>query len=131
MALSDKDFENALWRDLVQVANKYGRECTKVISKERTWQGYEGARDIVDTGQLRASQKIDYTRDKLAIEVSYNTEYAAAVHNGATIRYNNGNTRRIPPRPWMKIAKEEMKLEKVMEDEIVKTVKKYIKDGKL
>lgn len=85
------------------------RKCTEVISSPRLWAGYGDVRDIVDTGQLRASAKIRFPRDSgevLEGELSWLTEYAAAVHNGAVIRYRNGNTRIIPAREWTKIALE-------------------------
>lgn len=94
----------AAFKDTVML---FMRKCTEVISSPRLWAGYGDVRDIVDTGQLRASVKIDFPRASgvdLEAELSWLTEYAAAVHNGAVIRYKNGNTRTIPAREWTKIA---------------------------
>lgn len=121
-----KQLENAFYKEVTDIANKFGRECTKVISKPRPWAGFSNSRDIVDTGQLRASQKLDYYPEDLAVEVSYNTQYAAAVHNGATIQYSNGSVRTIPPRPWMKIAADSMDLEKQMEDKLIEVMQKML-----
>lgn len=81
-----------------------GVECTKEISRVQQWQGFDDLRDIVDTGQLRASQQIVFTDDDTSAEIQYNTEYAAPVHEGAVINYQNGNQRIIQPRPWIRTA---------------------------
>jgi hypothetical protein len=81
-----------------------GVEATKEISKPQLWEGFSDVRDIVDLGQLRASQQIVFlpgNNQLLEAEIQYNTDYAAPVHNGATIRYSNGTIRRIQRRPWM------------------------------
>jgi hypothetical protein len=43
-----------------ETAYLLGREFTQAIS-EPSWQWTDGSRDIVDTGQLRASQQLDFT----------------------------------------------------------------------
>lgn len=99
----DANIREAFKKAVVELAN----EATKVISKPTQWQGFSGVRDIVDIGQLRASQQIvfvELTGSTYSAEIRYPVEYAAAVHNGATIRYRNGNTRRISARPWMRVA---------------------------
>lgn len=99
----DAQIEEAFKKAVVELAN----EATKVISKPTQWAGFSDVRDIVDLGQLRASQQIVFVSTKgrvLEAEIRYPVEYAASVHNGATIRYSNGRTRRIVARPWMRIA---------------------------
>ena len=81
-----------------------GIECTKEISRVQQWEGFNDLRDIVDTGQLRASQQIVFTDEDTSAEIQYNTEYAAPVHEGAVIKYKNGNRRTIKPRPWIRAA---------------------------
>jgi hypothetical protein len=98
------------FKDAVLLA---GVEATKIISRPRSWAGYPDTRDIVDLGQLRASQQIVFTSDTSA-EIRYPVAYSAPVHNGATIRFSNGNTRRIPARPWMDIALKNVPIEKTM-----------------
>jgi hypothetical protein len=92
---------------------QYTRQATLVISRPRFWEGYNDVRDIVDTGQLRASQRVTFETDSIA-HVDWLTEYAAAVANGATIKHANGSTHRIPPRPFPQIAAAEMRLEETL-----------------
>lgn len=79
-----------------------GREFTRVITEPRTWDGFDGPRDIVDMGQLRSSQQIVFTQPLEAV-FSWNTEYAAYVHEGYILR----NGREIQGRPWTQVAIEE------------------------
>ncbi len=79
-----------------------GREFTRVITEPRTWEGFEGTRDIVDKGQLRSSQQVVFTQPLEAI-YSWPVEYAAYVHEGYTLR----NGREIKGRPWTQVALEE------------------------
>ena len=64
------------------------------------WEG--GARDIIDTGALMASQDVLVTSRKIAI--SYASPYANLIHYGGYVRpYGNMNIekRYIPGRPWI------------------------------
>lgn len=73
----------------------FGRECTKAISSPDWPWSDGGTRDIVDTGQLRSSQQLVFKGPFEAV-ISWNVNYAAPVHEGAT--FKNGTT--IPARPW-------------------------------
>lgn len=85
-----------------------GREFTRVITEPRTWDGFEGARDIVDRGQLRSSQQVVFTGPTEAV-FSWNTEYAAPVHEGYTLR----NGKEVKGRPWTQIAIQEFDVQQV------------------
>jgi hypothetical protein len=78
-------------------------EATKIISTPQAWAGFADVRDIVDLGQLRAAQRVSFSIRGTIIEgiIEYLADYSAAVHNGATIKYSNGNTRRIQGRPFI------------------------------
>lgn len=64
------------------------------------WEG--GARDIIDTGALMASQDVMVTSNKISI--SYASPYANLIHYGGYVRpYGNMNIEKqyIPGRPWI------------------------------
>jgi hypothetical protein len=61
-----------------------------------------GARDIIDTGKLKASRKI--TVEGRRIDISYDVPYAGIVHFGGYILpYGNPNAEKVylPARPWV------------------------------
>lgn len=87
-----------------------GRKFTEVISEPRQWQGWSGARDIVDTGQLRASQQLVFTKPLEAV-YSWSTEYAVYVHEGYTLR----NGREVSGRPWTQTAIQEFDVQGTFE----------------
>ena len=67
-----------------------------------TWNWPTGARDIIDTGALKASRSIKKAGNGFTI--SYNQPYAAIVHYGGYIQpYGNPNAPKFyfPPRPWI------------------------------
>jgi hypothetical protein len=70
-----------------------GRTFTEVISQPGAFKGFSGG--IVDTGQLRSSQRLEFITDSEA-QFSWPTEYALYVHEGYTLR--NGSQQ--PGRPW-------------------------------
>ena len=77
-----------------------GVEFTKAISSP-IWGWVDGStRDIVDTGRLRDSQSLPDEEKPGQWMFAWNVEYAAAVHEGATMR--NGN--KLPARPWTQYA---------------------------
>jgi hypothetical protein len=85
------------WRDTTQIM---GSEFTKAITDPiYNWPRGENPRDIVDTGRLRSSQRVDRISD-FTTNYSWPVEYALAVHNGARLR--NGTF--LPARPWTRIA---------------------------
>lgn len=85
------------WRGTTQIM---GGQFTKAItSPTYNWPRGESPRDVVDTGRLRASQRVTRISD-YATNYSYPVEYALAVHNGARLR--NGTF--LPARPWTQVA---------------------------
>ncbi len=73
-----------------------GIEFTKAISEPIwQWDNAPSPRDIVDTGQLRASQQVEFVSDSEA-QFSWNVEYALYVHEGYQLR----NGREVSGRPW-------------------------------
>lgn len=84
-----------------KTAFNLGIQFTRVITSPRNWAGF-GNRDIVDTGQLRSSQQLVFTKPLEAI-YSWPVEYAVPVHEGYTLR----NGRFVQGRPWTRTAIEE------------------------
>ena len=103
-------------QDFKDAAMQFSNECTRVITESREWEGFDDVRDIVDTGYLRKSQRLKFgkTNGQITAELSWNTDYAAAVHNGATIQYPNGGVRRVPARPWTEVAEQNFSIEEYM-----------------
>lgn len=85
-----------------------GAELTKVISEPGAFDGFPG--DIVDTGQLRASQDLQFVGGSEA-RFSWSTDYALYVHEGYTLR----NGRSQPGRPWTKLANQRLDSQKVFQ----------------
>lgn len=65
-------------------------------TKRRNGEIAGSPRSIVDTGELKESKAIARSSSSQAAEFGWNTDYAAAVHNGCTLK----NGTEIPPRPW-------------------------------
>lgn len=83
-------------------------EIVKVISEAGAFDGFEG--DIVDTGNLRASQQPPTINGNEA--TFRNTAgYALYVYMGFT--YSNG--REVKGRPWMELAQERLDFQKTFE----------------
>lgn len=93
---------------------RFSNELTRVITEPRSWEGWD-LRDIVDTGQLRSSQRVDFQSSTQA-EISWNTEYAVYVHEGYTLR--NGVTKQ--GRPWTKAAQSEFDIQQDFNDRLSK-----------
>ena len=106
LSLNIPEINSATERAFADTAFLLGREFTRVITEPRTWQGFEGSRDIVDLGQLRSSQQLVFTKPLEAV-YSWPVEYAAPVHEGYTLR----DGRRIEGRPWTQIALQEFDIE--------------------
>lgn len=96
------EIDEAAKQAFVETAFLVAREFTRVITEPRTWDGFEGARDIVDRGQLRSAQQLVFTGATEAI-CSWPVEHAAYVHEGYTLR----NGKEIKGRPWTQIAVQE------------------------
>lgn len=69
-------------------------------------------RDIIDTGELLESKQV--ARSANAAEFSWDTEYSAAVHEGATTR----SGAELPARPWTEKAMEEVNPQEVFEQQL-------------
>lgn len=87
----------------VQVASQAIEEAldTAVSSSAWAW-NTGGARDIVDTGELKASLSVAINGD--TIDISYGVPYASFVHNGGYIQpYGNQKIDAVylPGRPWI------------------------------
>lgn len=66
------------------------------------WGWSDGARDIVDTGQLQNSGRVTVSGDNIVIQ--YSADYANLIHYGGYIQpYGNLNIEKvyIPGRPWI------------------------------
>ncbi|MBW4648908.1 MAG: hypothetical protein KME06_09420 [Kastovskya adunca ATA6-11-RM4] len=83
-----------------------GRKFSEVITEPRTWAGWSGPLDIVDTGRLRSSQQMVFASPTEAV-FAWSLEYAAPVHEG----YVTKNGTQIPGRPWTQIAQQEMNVQ--------------------
>jgi hypothetical protein len=69
---------------------------------EASWGWIDGARDIVDSGELKSSGTV--VRQGDSITVAYSSDYANLVHYGGYIYpYGNVNIEKvyIPARPWV------------------------------
>lgn len=67
-----------------------------------SWGWSDGARDIIDTGELRNSLTVTVTDGR--VDIVYNSPYAGLVHYGGYISpYGNANIEKvyIPGRPWI------------------------------
>jgi hypothetical protein len=106
LTLKIDEINAASERAFTDAAFLLGREFTRVITEPRNWQGFDGPRDIVDTGQLRSSQQLVFTKPLEAV-YSWPVEYAAPIHEGYTLR----NGKRVEGRPWTAIAAQEFDLE--------------------
>lgn len=87
----------------VQVVSQAIREAldTAVSSSAWAW-STGGARDIVDTGELKSSLSVAINGD--TIDISYGAPYASFVHNGGYIHpYGNQKIDAVylPGRPWI------------------------------
>lgn len=75
------------------------REFSKQISDPKwDWPSSPSPRDIVDTGQLRATQQDDISRSEATF--TWPVEYAPYVHEGYIAR----NGMEYPARPWTREA---------------------------
>ncbi|MGI8935423.1 MAG: hypothetical protein ACR2FS_15250 [Phormidesmis sp.] len=88
--------DSAAKRAFKETAFLVGREFTKSISSNIwDWPKGQSPRDVVDNGQLRASQQLVFLSDTRA-EFSWNTDYAYYVHEGYTL----ANGVEMPARDW-------------------------------
>lgn len=99
LSWNDRPARDAITDAFQEAMFLLGGEFTRQINRNKwSWPNEPTTRDIVDTGQLRASQQ-EQISDSEA-EFSWNVEYAAYVHEGYVSR--SGNT--FPARPWTREA---------------------------
>lgn len=78
-------------------------EALDAAMSANTWKWSTGSRDIVDTGALKNSLKIEWNGMKAIVR--YDQPYAALIHEGGYIYpYGNQNASPvyIPGRPWVR-----------------------------
>lgn len=102
LVFNDREVDQAIKSAFKDTAFLLSREFTKVITEPRTWLGFEGQRDIVDTGRLRSSQEIVFTGN-LTCAYFWPVNYADYIHEGYTLR----NGRKMEGRPWTDIARQQ------------------------
>lgn len=78
-----------------------GRKFTEVISDPGAFAGFDG--DMVDTGQFRASQNVNFLKAGDA-EFSWNVDYAIYLYMGFTTR----SGREVKGRNWVEEAQRRM-----------------------
>jgi hypothetical protein len=94
-------------------------ELTRHITEPKwDWPRGESPRDIVDTNDLRNSQRmeIDPRPGVMITKYRYGAKYAAAVHDGAVFKATDaeGNPRTMTARPWTReLIKDRVKLQRV------------------
>lgn len=102
LTVNDVAINGAVETTFKEMVFLVGLEFTRVITEPRTWQGFEGVRDIVDTGQLRSAQQVVFVSPLEAV-YSWPIEHAVYVHEGYTL----ANGREVKGRPWTEIALQE------------------------
>jgi hypothetical protein len=94
-------------------------ELTRHITEPKwDWPRGESPRDIVDTGDLRASQEmaIDPRPGVMLTKYRWSAPYAPAVHDGAVFKATDaeGNPKTLTARPWTReVIKDRVKLQRV------------------
>jgi hypothetical protein len=94
-------------------------ELTRHITEPKwDWPRGESPRDIVDTGDLRASQTmtIDPRPGVMVTKYRWSAPYAPAVHDGAVFKATDaeGNPKTMTARPWTReVIKDRVKLQRV------------------
>jgi len=98
----ESDLESMLDRAFAGVSRDLKKALDDAMdSPVWRWNGGK-VRDIVDTGELKASGTVKI--DNSGVSVVYSSPYAGIVHNGGYIRpYGNPNARPVyyPKRPWV------------------------------
>ena len=118
-----REIDKAVKRAFAQTAGKLGAEFPKQIS-EKKWdwpnetirkngQTVTTPRDIVDLGNLRASQRRE-TISATAVEWTWHVDYSAVVHDGPKLK----DGQQYRHRPWTKDAEKEVKLLKDFADRL-------------
>jgi len=99
----EKDIQNITQKAIKDAFTILDRRFTEEISAVKwDWPYAPKIRDIVNTGQLRASQLRIERED--GVTYKWPVEYAEQVHNGMVLRDENVA---LPERPWTKEPLEE------------------------
>lgn len=110
-------------------------ELTRHITEPKwPWPRGETPRDIIDTGDLRASQTmaIDPRPGALVTKYQWTAPYAPAVHDGAVFKANgaDGLPRTMPGRPWTReLIKDRVKLQKTFKLHFTLSAKRRMGGG--
>jgi len=106
LTLNITEINKAAEQAFIDTVFQFGAAMTRVISEPRSWAGWDDTRDIVDTGQLRSSQLATFN-NPFEAAYSWNTAYAAYVHQGFTRRDGT----RVEGRPWTVVAQQEFDIQ--------------------
>jgi len=79
------------------------KEALDAAMDADVWDWISDTRDIIDTGALKASGKVEYIPASETLSISYDEDYAAIVHFGGVITSGwNPDVQIIyPARPWV------------------------------
>ena len=97
LAFTGSVIQGAALRAFQTTMLELGLTFQEVIEEVGAFSGFPQS-DIVDTGDLRDSQQIQFPQSG-AVNFEWPVEYAAFVHEGYTLQ--NGNQQ--PGRPWTKL----------------------------
>ncbi|HYX18334.1 MAG TPA: hypothetical protein VE944_29005 [Nostoc sp.] len=98
-------FQNAIASDIWEWPRETLRQNSDIVSSPR---------DIYDTGELYDSLVIARTAN--AAEYTWEADYAAIVHDGATTK----NGTELPARPWTHVGLEECNAAEIMQQQLNK-----------
>ncbi|MEH2033380.1 MAG: hypothetical protein V7K67_27795 [Nostoc sp.] len=98
-------FQNALLSDIWEWPRETFRQNKDLVGSPR---------DIYDTGELYDSLVISRTAN--AAEYTWEADYAAIVHDGATTK----NGTELPARPWTHVGLEECNATEIMQQQLNK-----------
>lgn len=107
MATNLSALDEALEETFNDLAAFLAKKFTEEIRAEKwTWPNRPSPRDIVDTGNLAKSLRVEpatvESDGRILLEFFWTAPYAAVVHDGAVFRRPDaqGNLRTMPARPW-------------------------------
>jgi len=104
--LNTKKIERAAIEAFRDAAFLQGRVFTEVISEPGAFDDFPN-QDIIDTGDLKRSQRLRFPSDTVATFVWENLEYPIYVHEG----YTRTNGTVVKGRPWTKLGLERFDLQ--------------------
>lgn len=103
MPLLDFRINDALEEAWADLSAYMGRRFTSEITEEQwPWPRDPSPRDIVDTGNLRKSLRVNTEAGQLRTEFHWTAPYAPIVHDGAVFKRTDaeGNPLTLTARPW-------------------------------